>query len=317
MKRIKLILILTFVILYTLLSAQDNFSGDALDFDGTDDYVNIGNDASLNTGNVLTVEAWIKPTDLSTRQGIYSTRKNNRSGSFQLEVGPGSGGTNRVVVTGVNTWIAQTNDNAIVPNQWNHIVYTRSGTGSGTHKIYVNGEEQTLISDADYIFVDNTDDKVIASGTNGGYFFSGLMDEVRIWNVALDSTQIRENMCRTLSGSETGLISYWQFNDGSGTTASDLISGNQGTLTNMTDDDWVNSTAPVPFESGSDGNWSEAANWLDGQGSPSKSWSRVKINSNITLDEDKEVIEITTESGKTFTINNGKTLTVSGSSNGN
>ncbi|MCF8366439.1 MAG: T9SS type A sorting domain-containing protein, partial [Bacteroidales bacterium] len=103
------------------------------------------------------------------------------------------------------------------------------------------------------------------------------------------------------------------FNDGSGTTTVDLISGNDGTLTNMTIDDWVNSTAPVPFESSGDGNWSEASNWLSGQGSPSKNWSRVKINSNITLNEDKEVIKLTIENGKSLTINPGAHLTVSDS----
>jgi len=233
----------------------DNFPGTALEFDGINDYVNIGNNTSLNTGNTLTIEAWIKPGDLSTRRGIYSTRKNNSSGSFQFEVGKGNGGTSRVAVSGVNTWIAQTDVNAVVPNEWNHIVYTRSGTGSGTQKIYVNGEEQTLVTDADYTIVDNTDDKVIASGTSGGDLYTGLIDEVRVWNTVRTVQQIRENMCRTLSGNETGLISYWQFNEESGTTARDHISGNDGTLTNMTDEDWVSSTAPVPFESSGDGNW--------------------------------------------------------------
>ena len=222
----------------------DNFPGNALDFDGIDDYVNIGNDHSLNVGNTLTIEAWVKPNSLINQYGIFSTGIDNRAGSFQLEVGPGNGGTNRVAVTSPATWVAQTGDNAIIPNIWNHIVYTRSGTGSGTHKIYVNGEEQTLISDADYSFADNIDDKVIASATNGVQLFTGKIDEVRLWNIVRTESEIRENMYLPLSGLESGLVSYWQFNEGSETSASDLISGNYGTLTNMTVDDWISSSIP-------------------------------------------------------------------------
>jgi len=222
----------------------DNFPGNALDFDGIDDYVNIGNDHSLNVGNTLTIEAWVKPDSLTDQYGIFSTRIDNRAGSFQLEVGTGNGGTNRVAVTGSETWVAQTGDNAIIPNKWNHIVYTRSGTGSGTHKIYVNGEEQTLVSDADYSFVDNTDDKVIASGTNGGQLFTGKIEEVRLWCIVRTESEIRENMYLPLSGLESGLVSYWQFNEINGTSATDLFSGNYGTLTNMTDEDWVSSSIP-------------------------------------------------------------------------
>jgi hypothetical protein len=83
-------------------------AGSCLQFDGIDDYVNIGNDASLDVGNTLTVEAWVRADDLSSRQGIFSTRINNAPGSFQLEVGTASGGTNCVAVTGVNTLLFYT-----------------------------------------------------------------------------------------------------------------------------------------------------------------------------------------------------------------
>ena len=235
-------LIFGFMYIPALYAQTGNFPGTALEFDETDDYVNVGNDASLYVGNTLTIEAWIKPAGLSARQDVFSTRKDNSSGSFQLEVGPGQDGTNRVAVTSPGTWVAQTGDNAISPNEWNHIVYTRSRTGSGTHKIYVNGEQQTLVTDADYTFTNNTSDKVIAAGVSGGQLFIGEIDEVRIWNTALDSTQIRENMNLPLTDNEAGLVNYWQFNDGSGTTLSDAVGSNNGKLNNKTNNDWVTSS---------------------------------------------------------------------------
>ena len=73
---------------------------------------------------------------------------------------------------------------------------------------------------------------------------NGLIDEVSIWDIALNANQIQDMMLLSLSGTESGLISYWQFNETSGTLASDIASSNDGTLTNMTNDDWINSTVP-------------------------------------------------------------------------
>src|SRR5206468_2229261 len=46
-----------------------------------------------------------------------------------------------------------------------------------------------------------------------GKGFIGLMDEVRVWNVARTQEQIRDQMRRALSGNEPGLVSFWNFED--------------------------------------------------------------------------------------------------------
>ncbi|MBN1338905.1 MAG: VCBS repeat-containing protein [Bacteroidales bacterium] len=221
-----------------------NFAGHSLFFGGDNDYVNVGNNGSLNTGNIITIEAWIKPWLATSRNSIFSTRKDNADGGFQLEIGPGNGGTNRVAVTGKGVWVAQTGNDAIVNGQWNHIVYTRSGSGAGTHNIYVNGKLQTLITDDPYPFIDNTSDKLIGSTDGSSGFFNGQIDEVRLWNIALDSIQIRENMHLPLTGQETGLVSYWQFNEGSGNETYECSLINNGTLINMAEENWDTSTIP-------------------------------------------------------------------------
>jgi hypothetical protein len=302
---------------YPVLSWQyfpptDSIAGNALEFNGIDEYVTVGNDESFDLGNVLTIEAWIKPGEKSTRQGIFSSSFNNSDGAFRLEIGSANGGTKRVAVYGINTWVAQTGDNAYSNDQWTHIAYVRTGSGAGTHTIYVNGIAQALISDSPYEFIDNTSNKVIGSGTSGDQFFKGVMDEVRIWNVALTQQQIRQNMYRTLKGDETGLVSYYQFNIASDTKTNDNISLNNGTLVNLDSDAFKASTAPVPFISIGDGNWINAANWQNGQGYPVHAWSRVKINSDITLEEHKEVIEVTINDGKSLTVNPLYDLIISG-----
>lgn len=271
-----------------------NFPGNALDFNGSDDYVNVGNDNSLNTGNTLTIEAWIKPDDLTTRQGIFSTRKDNAAGCFQLEVGPGNGGTKRISITGTGTWVAQTGNNVLTLGKWNHIVYTRIGDGAGTHKIYVNGKLQSLVSDDPYSFIDNSSDKLIGASTVSSGFFNGQIDELRLWNIALDSIQIRENMHLALTGQEPGLVSYWQFNEGSGILTHDFISQNNGNLINMSEDNRVGST--IPFGGGVADSQTETTGAVDftstglsvfyhSQNGAAITVSRIDTTANINPDE--------------------------------
>jgi len=66
-----------------------------------------------------------------------------------------------------------------------------------------------------------------------GYSYNGLVDDVRIWNVARTQAEIRVKMNRALTGSESGLAAYWPFDEGTGGTAHDqTANGNDGTLVN-------------------------------------------------------------------------------------
>jgi Tfp pilus assembly protein PilE len=162
-------------------------NGGALSFDGVDDYVNCGNGASLNIGNNMTIGAWIKPSSLSARFDVYSDRLNGAAGAFQLEIGVGSGGTNRASVTTPGIFRAETSDDALAVNVWQYLVYTESGT---TQNIYVNGNNQNIISIA-ASHTDNTDPKVIGYGST--QHFVGLMGDIHVYNHALSGVEIQQN----------------------------------------------------------------------------------------------------------------------------
>ncbi|MDZ7317178.1 MAG: T9SS type A sorting domain-containing protein, partial [candidate division KSB1 bacterium] len=55
--------------------------------------------------------------------------------------------------------------------------------------------------------------------------FDGVIDEVTIWTRALSAEEIRELMCKKLTGTENGLAGYWDYEEGSGFTAHDRTSG--------------------------------------------------------------------------------------------
>jgi hypothetical protein len=61
-----------------------------------------------------------------------------------------------------------------------------------------------------------------------GRFFNGVMDEVRIWNVARTQSEIQSNMNSELAGTETGLVAYYPFNQG-------IAAGNNTAISNVID----------------------------------------------------------------------------------
>ena len=54
-------------------------------------------------------------------------------------------------------------------------------------------------------------------------FFDGLMSDVKVWNVALNSTEVLQNVQDVVVQS-TNLVGHWPLNDGQGTTVTDLSS---------------------------------------------------------------------------------------------
>lgn len=75
------------------------------------------------------------------------------------------------------------------------------------------------------------------------YHFKGIIDEVRIWNLARPQSDIQKNMNREISSEEYGLLNYWRFNEGVGNTVYDRTLSNNGSLDGGIE--WVVSTAPI------------------------------------------------------------------------
>ena len=218
-------------------NGSSTINNSSASLDGINDYINVGNNSVLNIDNSVTIEAWINPANLSNRNAIYSTRKNNDPGSFQLEIGSESNvGTSFVAVTGPGTWIAITGSNVINNNSgWVHIAYTRDGVGDN-HEIYINGIPQAINTNP-YTFANNNALKEIGRGTSQLQNYEGKIDQVSIWNIALSQQEIQNYMNCSPQGNEVGLVGYWNFEEGSGNTAYDQTSnGNDGIINGATYD---------------------------------------------------------------------------------
>ena len=223
-----------------------------LDFDGSDQ-VDIDHDASLNMGTGgITIEAWIK-TSADTPSGyfprIVSKDRYGNGRGFNLFIAHNS---NKIAFeiwydgNWYGVWGYVVND-----GNWHHVIGRRSGTRVSVFK---DGSEMAMTYPGASSNINNSATLTLANSEAGDAFFTGKIDEVRIWNTARSIEDIERDMFKELDGTEPGLKAYFQFNESSGTVLPDLTSnGNDGTLTGMNPaEDWIGSVAPIATETTED-----------------------------------------------------------------
>jgi len=212
----------------------------ALSFDGSGDFVNFGTPAGLQITGSQTLEMWIYPYSMNARRNPLA-KAYAGEGTLTLETNGsinyyyGTGGGNNSPYQGFTTPVN------ISVNTWTHIAIVRDLQKMMLYW-YINGVQVGSVA-AEY-----------ASATAGtlpfyigrGYVsdFHGMLDEVRVWNIARSSSEIAAFRNSGLTGLETGLAAYWPFDEGSGNTIMDnTLNGNNGTRNGNTQ--FLSSTAPI------------------------------------------------------------------------
>ncbi|MFA5071967.1 MAG: LamG-like jellyroll fold domain-containing protein [Candidatus Pacearchaeota archaeon] len=165
--------------------SSDCVSGKCLNFDGTGDLINCGTDASVTTNlNAWTVSAWVKPNNTVTNVLIAFSSASTPAIRIMNTSGPiiYMGGSNfRYFVA--SAWTTLTNGN------WHHVAFSIPGSGQNditNSKMYVDGVKiNTLSTTATLAQAAKTLLKISDP-------YSGLLDDVRIYNAEIPMSQIKE-----------------------------------------------------------------------------------------------------------------------------
>ncbi len=241
----KLFFLLILFVFSTNLNAQNN----ALHFSGTD-YVNFAIPLlPTATGNdTWTVELKFQTTTTNT-------------GTFLSQFI--SSGTNRFTLQitnagKINYWKESLGTITESPSSyndglWHHLALVKEGSSTNQIHLYIDGV--LIISGTDTLpmSTENTEFGKINNTINNVFsdYYSGKLDEVRIWNTARTQTQIQNNINNNLAGTETGLTAYYNFNQGTAysdntgidTLIDNTANANNGTLhsfsLNGTTSNWV------------------------------------------------------------------------------
>ncbi|MBL7900445.1 MAG: gliding motility-associated C-terminal domain-containing protein [Bacteroidia bacterium] len=254
--------IFSFVVFVATL-VSFNFSGKAqvgavLDFDGTNDYVNLGTIA-LKPTTGLTAEAWI---NMSTWGGSPTFLGNTQASGYALYI---QAGDLRGIVRRNGTYGIVSVPVTSISAGWHHLALTYDGQFTNLYldAVLVSTDDAGAVYPITYIA--NATLLGAESHTAGavvpepGFYFQGQMDEVRIWNYARTQCQIYTYKGCEIPGASAGLLGNYHFNQGiSGgnnilatllTDASGNL--NTGLLNNFTlnfgTSNWL---APGPFSNG-------------------------------------------------------------------
>jgi hypothetical protein len=241
----------------------------ALRFDGSDNVVDCG-EMSASIGlplSTFTLELWMKP-DIGAEGSVFQKWSwtsppapaflvmfHNPSGFAQctqgtpccsIFLGEGAGG-----------FIGY--DGQPVPAlEWHHvaITYEPGPTGLQELTLVIDGVVVVVTPDGGPgLFVPASALSVLMGlgeapdGSGDPWAYEGLVDEIRLWNMARTPSEIAADRFSSLSGTEPGLVAYWPFDEGSGQFTVDVVSGTTcrfGTTVGVDADDAAWST-DTPF----------------------------------------------------------------------
>ncbi|MFA6315415.1 MAG: LamG domain-containing protein [Candidatus Paceibacterota bacterium] len=195
--------------------------GQALSFDGSDDYINLDNKTTWNLASTShSISAWIKVSNRPATSAHIISRFTGGSPGAGYVIYIGSTGTIGVELRATTDHMYLTSTNTLNNNQWYHIVYTLSqGSLTGTGTLYIDGVSNRTDTYTGYLIDYNTILKIGSNVTLS--LFNGSIDEVRIYNRALSASEILNlyNSGKVVanrtefsnSSLTTGLIGHWTF----------------------------------------------------------------------------------------------------------
>jgi hypothetical protein len=187
-----------------------NTWGNALHFNGSTNWVNLGNPALLNSFSNITLEAWIRPTSYPSSVGsavVVKQDANNFAWSLKFQ---GNGNFAFAAMLNGNVYYANTPQTNIPLNQWSHVAGVYDGSQL---RIYINGVLMNTVTQSGSMN-NGSIQSAIGATHNYGEYFSGSIDEVRIWNVARTATQIQNAVYSAVPLSSAGLLAYYTFDQG-------------------------------------------------------------------------------------------------------
>lgn len=175
-------------------------SGSALSFNGTSDYVDVGNGSSINFGPGIdfTIELWFNSRISDANERPLVNKRSNAGPGYEINL---RYGYFKMFIGNGTQWLAGSPGNApkYATNIWNHgvVVFDRT---NGVARFYLNGQPYgapntfsissvtgTLTSTNNFLIGTYSATAGSASRTDG------LIDEVRIYNSALGITKIQKH----------------------------------------------------------------------------------------------------------------------------
>ena len=188
--------------------------------------------------SMQSLQGWVKPGPIGSKRDIVTLRNNTPGYYTQFRITA----TGKLELAMVGDVIMVTGSTTLSPGTWYLVTYTWDGTN---HRLYINGTQDGATTTA-WNGSDAANDYGHIGSYGGGEFFNGSIDDVRIYNRALSSSEINQMATSydsqiNLNSSPTantsggninqGLVGYWPF---AGNAKDATPYSNNGTITGAT-----------------------------------------------------------------------------------
>jgi hypothetical protein len=195
--------------------------GKAIRFDGVDDYIDLG-DVFDDLALPVTISVWVNVDPGSAyAYPIFNSQDNlplyngvtflASAQGISIQYGDGRGENNPSFRRGKSATIPD------IAGRWVNL--TAVMRGYYDMELFLNGVNVggQYSGSTSYPMASASpgDDAKIGYWLSNGIVshFKGLMDDLRVFDRALSELEVKEQMCRKLTGNESGLIGYWNFNE--------------------------------------------------------------------------------------------------------
>lgn len=197
--------------------STSQINGQSLEFSG-DDSLRIENSSTLNFEDGLLFETWLRPEvpigdlTLASFEGVFRVAYDSGNQTFVFETFHGANGS--------STLIGDASDLSF--SNFRHVAFQ---FGNDSLYYFLNGNKQNAVLAVQSTLETSSSPIVIGNG------YSGMLDEVRVWNTWKSDLEMSQDFSRIMLGGEDGLKGCYRLNEGAGRTAYD-ISKNQTVFNN-------------------------------------------------------------------------------------
>ncbi|BCU77280.1 sulfatase-like hydrolase/transferase [Luteolibacter sp. LG18] len=160
-------------------------AGRALLFDGVNDYVSVDGFNGITGTNARTCSAWVKTTGTG-QMPVIAWGPNSTGNKWTFLV---QSGQPRIEATGGALQASHT----VNDGQWHHIACTFANDGTPTvtdTKLYIDGVLETTFASSTSVAINTTASQVKIGSDVQSRFFTGTIDDVRIYPRALSAAEV-------------------------------------------------------------------------------------------------------------------------------
>jgi hypothetical protein len=165
--------------------------GEAFDFDGSSQYVDVPDYAVLNTAFGLSIEAWIYPRSLGGEASPIIKKAGEGQApdnGYALELADSGNVLFGVSLRGGTGWTLASSS-PVPLNQWTHVMGVFDGTNL---LIYLNGSLASVPAPASGLIAPSDNHLQIGHDPSVPWrYFNGMIDEATVYSTALSADQIQ------------------------------------------------------------------------------------------------------------------------------